>query len=116
MAENRKFVLVQRALIYLIIPGLVGTMLILKTFFFPGCLAFDSSDEANSAFVNLFAAREIWAAGEIPFINLFQNFGSPILGDSLTFPFSIQSLFYIFLDAPVAMTVSRFVIDSQSWM
>ncbi len=40
-------------------------------------------------------------------INLFNNFGTPLLGDNLTYPFSFLSITYLFFPDYVAMTLNR---------
>ncbi|MEC7490832.1 MAG: hypothetical protein VYA17_14725 [Pseudomonadota bacterium] len=46
-------------------------------------------------------------SGVLPTINYFNNFGVPLLGDALTYPFGVQTLAYYFLDPHLAMTVVR---------
>ena len=88
----------------------VGILILLKVFIYPDCFSFDSHDEANHAFPSLQVARTAILEGELPTINYYNNFGSTILGDGLTYPFSLQSLTYYLFDSPVAMTVNRFLI------
>ena len=94
---------------YVLIPLAVACFFILKIFFFPGCFAFDSNDDASYPFSNLFVAREIMRAGEIPMINLFNNFGMPMIGDCLTFPYAPHSLTYLLFPDYIAMTLNRFI-------
>lgn len=96
------------ALLYLALS--VGLLLLMKVFLYDQCYAFDTNDDVNHTFVNLKAARDILRQGELPSINLYNNFGTPLLGDALTFPFALQSITYGFLPDPVAMTVNRAVI------
>jgi len=92
----------------------VACLTILKVFIIPGCLGFDFIDEGNHTFVNLFAARSVMADGDWPLMNLFNNFGTPLIGDAITYPFAIQSIPYYFLSGPVAMTFNRFWIASTT--
>jgi hypothetical protein len=82
---------------------------VLKAFLVKDCWAFDNNDDANHTFPNLFIARNALRLGEIPQINVFNNFGSPLLGDALTYPFGIHSLTYWFFASPIAMTINRFI-------
>jgi len=96
--------------VYFIIPAAIAFLVIIKVFFFADCFAFDSNDDANHTFPNLFISRSILRDGEIPMMNLYNNFGTPILGDAITYPFALQSLTYYFLPNYMAMTVNRAVI------
>ena len=88
----------------------VSILISIKVFIYDGCYAFDSNDDANHTFVNLKAAQDIMKNGSVPEINLYNNFGTPLLGDALTFPFSIQSITYWFLPNYLAMTINRAII------
>ena len=97
------------ALSYFVVPFLLAYVSILKVFILPNCFAFDANDDAQS-FASLFVARQIIKQGQWPMMNLFNNFGMPILGDCLTYPFAPNALTYWFLPDYVAMTVNRFII------
>lgn len=43
-------------------------------------------------------------------MNMFNNFGSPIIGDAITLPIAPHSWTYLFLPDHIAMTVNRFAI------
>jgi len=88
----------------------VGILILAKVFIYPDCYSFDSHDEANHAFPGLHVAQVAIRAGELPTINFYNNFGAPLLGDALTYPFAVQAITYYFLDSHLAMTVNRFVI------
>src|SRR4030043_2425252 len=88
----------------------VGILILAKVFIYPNCYSFDSHDEANHAFPGLHVAQVAIRAGELPTINFYNNFGAPLLGDALTYPFAVQAITYYFLDSHLAMTVNRFVI------
>src|SRR3989344_5919266 len=97
--------------ISLTIVGVTAGILILaKVFLYPDCYSFDSHDEANHAFPGLHVAQSAIRAGELPTINFYNNFGAPLLGDALTYPFALQAVTYYFLDSHLAMTVNRFFI------
>lgn len=85
----------------------VGFLILSKIMIYQDCYSFDNHDDANHAFPNLTIARQALSMGEIPTINYFNNFGAPILGDALTYPYSLQSISYYFFKNPVAMTLNR---------
>ncbi|OGQ35654.1 MAG: hypothetical protein A3F16_00460 [Deltaproteobacteria bacterium RIFCSPHIGHO2_12_FULL_43_9] len=87
-----------------------GFLILTKVFIYPSCYSFDSHDDANHAFPYNYVARQAITDGEIPTINYFNNFGAPILGDALTYPFAIQATTYYFFDGPTGMTINRFII------
>jgi len=88
-----------------------GFLILLKVFLFPDCLSFDTHDDANHAFPNLFVAQKMLLSGVLPTVNYYNNFGVPLLGDGLTYPFGIQTLIYYFFDGPIGMTINRFFIS-----
>ena len=88
----------------------IGVLILAKVFLYPDCYSFDSHDEANHAFPGLHVAQTAIRAGELPTINYYNNFGAPLLGDALTYPFAVQAITYQFFDSHLAMTVNRFVI------
>lgn len=110
MTAVRKYLTPGNLLAFFLLPSIAGLLLIAKVFLLPHCGPFDGIDDANHTFVNLFVSRSILRDGEIPMMNLFNNFGTPILGDPLTYPFSIHSLTYAFFPDAVAMGVNRFAL------
>ena len=88
----------------------VGLLILVKVFIYPDCFSFDTHDEANHAFPGLHVAATAIRAGELPTINFYNNFGAPLIGDALTYPFAVQAVTYYFLDSHLAMTVNRFAI------
>ena len=88
----------------------LSALIVVKVFYYPDCFAFDSNDDANHTFVNLKAAQDTLRQGALPNLNLYNNFGTPLLGDALTYPFAVQAITYWFLPGYEAMTVNRFVI------
>jgi len=98
------------AFVPLLTFAMISLFLVYKALFLPDCLAFDRNDDAAHTFPGLFVAFEIIAQGEVPLMNVYNNFGTPILGDAFTYPFAIQSVTYAFMPAPLAMTVNRVII------
>lgn len=95
---------------FFLIPLGLSLLLIIKVFLVPDCMAFDCFDDANHTFAGFSVFRDILAQGEIPLINLFNNFGTPLLGDPISHFFAPHTVTYYFLSGPVAMTVNRFVL------
>ncbi len=100
----------KKQIVYGFVPLAIALFVIIKVFFFTDCAAFDKADDANHTFPNLFIARSIMRDGQIPMMNLYHNFGTPILGDATTYPFSPHALTYYFFPNPVAMTINRAAI------
>jgi len=98
----------RHAILYL--ASTITALVMIKVLIFDGCYAFDTNDDVNHTFVNLHAARESLRHGALPNINLYNNFGTPLLGDALTFPFALQSLTYWVLPPYAAMTLNRALI------
>ncbi|MEC7490830.1 MAG: hypothetical protein VYA17_14715 [Pseudomonadota bacterium] len=88
----------------------VSVLLCLKFILFDDCFGFDTNDDVNHTFVGLHVAKQALSAGELPRINLFNNFGTPLIGDAQTLPFALQSLTYWFVDYPLAMSINRLLI------
>ncbi|MCB4757588.1 MAG: hypothetical protein LHV69_11270, partial [Elusimicrobia bacterium] len=98
-----------RTFFFILLPVSVAFFIVLKVFILPECFAFDIRDDSGT-FARLFVAKAMLLQGKIPMMNLFENFGTPILGDAMTYPFSPQSVTYYFLPDSVAMTFNRFAI------
>ena len=81
-----------------------------KLLVYENCFSFDTHDDSNHAFPNLKLVRESILNFQFSFFNYFNNFGQPLLGDGLTYPFSAQSITYYFFDEHIAMTVNRILI------
>lgn len=96
--------------IAIIIFLLLSMSVIWKTFLGIGSFAFDSSDDRLITFPSLFISRTILSQGEIPRINFYNNFGTPLLGDSNVHQFSLFSITYAFLRPAYAMSLNRFII------
>lgn len=95
---------------YGIFPCVVVVLCFLKVFLLPDCWGFDANDEGTHTFPNLFAAFNLMREGAMPWINLRHNFGMPLIGDCLTFPFSPLTLTYHILSPPHASTFNRALI------
>lgn len=100
----------QNFFVYFYVPLIVGILVILKAFYIPNCWGFDAMDAVSLTFPNLAIAHSILADGHIPMMNIFNNFGTPLIGDGFTFPFSPLSWTYFTLPAPIAMTANRSLV------
>lgn len=101
----------QKELIVYVLAGVFVAILInLKLFFVPGLYGFDLNGEATDAFPGLKIAKVDLARGHFPLMNIFKNFGTPILGDCLTMPLAPHSLTYFFLPPYLASTVNRTIL------
>lgn len=94
--------------VFLLIPCVV--IILMKVILFQDCFSFDSHDDANHAFPNLSLSMEYIKNLSIPTFNFYNNFGVPLLGDALTYPFSLQSITYYILPDYIAMTINRILI------
>jgi len=92
---------------FFLVAFLFSLLDISKVFFLPHCFAFDVNDDANHTFVNLEQWRRILAQGEWPMMNVYNNFGTPLLGDVITYPLSPLAITHALVPGPVAMTINR---------
>ena len=75
-----------------------------------GYLPIDSGDEPAETFIQVPLAQAQMAAGELPKINLFNNFGTPILGEPVVYPFALHAWSYALFRPVVAMLVNKFLL------
>lgn len=80
-----------------------------KLFFVHGLCGFDRNGESNDVIPGLEIAFKSYAQGEFPTMNLFKNFGTPILGDCVTLPLAPHSFTYWAFSPHVASTINRSV-------
>lgn len=100
----------QLFLAYLVIPLLTGYLVIARAFVGDGLYPIDGGDEAAETFVHLPLAQAQWASGNVLQINLFNNFGTPILGEPVVYPFALHALSYLVFRPVLAMLVNKFVL------
>lgn len=81
--------------------GLTFILLVLslKFFLYDNCFFYDANDDSNHTFVNLYNSFFALKNFTFPLINIFNNFGTPIIGDALSYPFSIGIFSYFFSDS-----------------
>jgi len=104
----------QDLLAYVLIPLLVGYCVISRAFQGDGFLPIDTGDEPAETFVQLPLAQAQLAAGDLPKMNLFNNFGTPILGEPVVYPFALHAWSYALFRPVVAMLVNKFVLAALS--
>ena len=103
----------EKYLLFFTFTSIVAAIFV-KLIIYDNCFSFDIHDDSNHAFVNLKIIRETLFQFNFSFFNYFNNFGQPLLGDGLTYPFAIQSITYYFFEDHVAMTINRIVISFLS--
>lgn len=81
-----------------------------KIGFYESCFLFDNNDDSNHTFVNIAQSFSAFKNFQLPLINFYNNFGTPLIGDALTYPFSIGVFTYLIDNYPLAMTINRVVI------
>ncbi len=102
-------VILGRAMNYVLVPFLFAIFISFKALVNKDCAAFDMSDDANHTFVHMMVVKEALTSGQMPLINLFHNFGTPLIGDVLTYPFSPLAWTYWFFPSADAMLINRFL-------
>lgn len=92
---------------------LLASVVIGKALFLDNCYAYDTNDDINHTFTGLYSAKLLLKSGAMPFINYYNNFGTPLMGDALTHPFALQSIPYYLADIeqyPLVATINKFVL------
>lgn len=92
---------------------ILASVVIGKALLLDNCMAFDASDDLNHTFTGLHFAKQLLAKGAMPYFNYYNNFGTPLMGDALTYPFALQALPFYFTDIsnyPLVATVNKFVL------
>ena len=101
--------IIKNVIAYIIIPAVIGFFQIYKVFFMHE-FAFEPNDEVAHTFVEIPLFWKILTSGNIPFINLYNNFGTPLIGDPVINPLAPHALSYLIFHGPLAATVNKFVI------
>jgi hypothetical protein len=101
-------------LAYVLLPLLTGYCVISGVFQGGGWVPLDAGDEAAETFVQVPLVYDQLAAGDILKINLFNNFGTPILGEPVVYPFALHAWTYFFFRPVVAMLVNKFILAALS--
>ncbi|MDP3013568.1 MAG: hypothetical protein Q8M92_04950, partial [Candidatus Subteraquimicrobiales bacterium] len=92
----------------------IGLLSISKVFLIKGCYSFDCNDEVAHTFTEIPLIWDILFKGDIPFINFFNNFGTPVIGDPVINPFALHAITYLIFDGPLAATINKFFIITIS--
>jgi hypothetical protein len=99
---------------YVLAPLLVAFSVVSMAFEGNGVLPIDIGDEPAETFVGVPMAMSQLAKGDILRINLFNNFGTPILGEPVIYPFALHSTSYALFRPVVAAVVNKFVLALAS--
>jgi hypothetical protein len=99
--------ILRKLLAYVIIPLAIGLAFVWKAFYVTDCYAFENNDEAAHTFVEIKLAWSMLRAGHLPLMNLYNNFGTPLLGDPIILVFAPHSISYLLFPAPLAATINR---------
>jgi len=94
---------------YIVIPVIIGLAFISKVFLIDGCYAYDANDEVAHTFTEIPLVWRMIREGYMPFINLSNNFGTPLIGDPVINPFALQAITYLILPGYLAATINRFL-------
>ncbi|PWU14991.1 MAG: hypothetical protein C5B50_16150 [Verrucomicrobia bacterium] len=103
-------------LAYAIVPLLVAYAVIARAFCPGDGLPIDAGDEPAETFVQVPMALKSLASGHIPKINLFNNFGTPILGEPVVYPFAPHALSYAVFRPVIAMLVNKFLLAALTML
>ncbi|MEI8041380.1 MAG: hypothetical protein WCL11_08230 [Verrucomicrobiota bacterium] len=97
-------------LAYGVVPFLVGFWVIASVFNRDGVFPLDTGDEPAETFIQVPMALSQLAQGHILKINLFNNFGTPILGEPVVYPWALHAWTYALFRPMVAMLVNKFLL------
>ena len=92
---------------------LLSCVVIGKALYLENCFAYDTNDDINHNFTGLYMAKQLLKDGAMPFFNYYNNFGTPLMGDALTYPFALQAIPYYLADInyyPLVATINKFVL------
>jgi hypothetical protein len=89
------------------VPLLVALCVVSRAFHADGILPIDPGDEAAETFVQVPMAHTELARGDILKINLFNNFGTPMLGDPVGYPYALHAWTYVLFRPVIAMLVNK---------
>ena len=76
----------------------------------PGVYPMEMSDESAHTFVEIPMAHKALLDGHILKMNLFNNFGSPLIGDPISCPYALHSVTYLFFKPHIAMLASKILL------
>lgn len=94
---------------YVVIPIIIGLAFIVEVFLIDGCYAYDANDEVAHTFTEIPLVWRMIREGDAPFINLYNNFGTPLIGDPVINPFALQAITYLIMPGYLAATINRFL-------
>lgn len=98
-------------IIHLLFITVFCCLTVYKVFFMKDVYAFDNNDDARLTFPIHYVAQQTFVStGELPQINYYSNFGTPMLGDPNGYFFAPHSLAYYIFPGPIAMTINRIML------
>ncbi|PWU11496.1 MAG: hypothetical protein C5B50_23210 [Verrucomicrobia bacterium] len=95
---------------YVLVPLATGLWVIAGVCDTHAVLPIDNGDEPGETFVQVPMALSELARGHILKINLFNNFGTPLLGEPVSYPFAVHAWTYALFRPVVAMIINKFVL------
>ncbi len=104
----------QKLLAYVILPAVVGVIFVGKAFYLNDCYAFEENDEVAHTFVETGLVWSMLRSGQAPLMNLYNNFGTPMLGDPVILPFAPHSISYLLFPAYLASTINQLALIALS--
>jgi hypothetical protein len=97
-------------LIYGVVPFLVGFWIIAGVFNTRGVFPLDSGDEPAETYIQVPMALSYLFHGGILKINVFNNFGTPILGEPVVYPYALHAWTYLLFRPMLAMLLNKFLL------
>src|SRR3990170_2637532 len=80
----------------------------------PGIYPIDLNDESSHTFVEIPMVHDALMDGHILKMNLFNNFGTPLLGDPISSPFALHSITYLFFKPHIALLINKTLLSFLS--
>lgn len=106
-ARSPTTVLLKNLVAYGLLPLLAAFLTISAVFTRPGLLPVEANDEASTTFIAVPMVHSRLASFDLLKINLFENFGTPLLGDPVLCPFALHAWSYLALRPTTAMLFNK---------
>lgn len=110
---ERSFYRTHRGIQYLelfFLPIVVSFFIVLPHLKDPQVYPLEINDEPAHTFVEIPMALKAFAHGQIPKINLYNNFGTPLLGDPIVSPLALHAIPFLFLEPVQAQMLNKVLI------
>ncbi|PWU09738.1 MAG: hypothetical protein C5B50_26765 [Verrucomicrobia bacterium] len=105
-----------RLLVYIVAPLLTGLLVSSRGLHGDGVYPIDNGDEPAETFIEVPMAQHCLASGDILKINLFNNFGTPLLGDPVAYPYALHAWTYARFRPVVAMMINKFALSTLTML